>query len=425
MTLAELLHMALSSWHFWLATVDDTDKDTPKSTLRRRETSSNLLLDYEDDSDMPLGELSIGLRSDASKWNMDSRPWTSLSSDEQLGRPTFEPLAATPKSKSAALAADDTFLDCDSGDEEGAKPSQSDNSWWPVIQQTFAASIWLTINKVLIPGADCRPQPALAGSEPTPPEPSGNSPSDAPRSIVWQTRQDDEAAPSKQDLEDDRLGLSSTAEPDTALPDVPPLLPATPESTGAPDTSAWKLLPPMRPEHSNRKTLVLDLDETLVHSVFHPVPGADMVVTVLVEGIPTTVYVHKRPGVDEFLKAAAKLFEVVIFTASVQPYADALVDLLDPSGELCHHRLFRGSCVWWKSSYVKDLSLLGRDLSKSIIVDNSPLSYAFQPENALPILSFYEDRSDVELYKMISVLEKLAAADVDVRRFEGLRSLQV
>lgn len=72
------------------------------------------------------------------------------------------------------------------------------------------------------------------------------------------------------------------------------------------------LLPPMKPEHKGKKCLVLDLDETLVHSSFKPVPNADYVVPIEIDGQCHHVYVLKRPHVDQFLEAMKPLFEVVL-----------------------------------------------------------------------------------------------------------------
>lgn len=49
-----------------------------------------------------------------------------------------------------------------------------------------------------------------------------------------------------------------------------------------------------------------------------------------------------------------------------------------------------------------------------IIIDNSPNSYQFQPENGLPILSWYEDPNDVELMRLVPALRLLSQID-DVR----------
>lgn len=119
------------------------------------------------------------------------------------------------------------------------------------------------------------------------------------------------------------------------------------------------------------------------------------------------VYVLKRPHVDEFLQKMGELFECVLFTASLakvghtrddplprgpptpltrcscsHQYADPVADLLDQWG-VFRTRLFRESCVFHRGNYVKDLSRLGRELGRVIIVDNSPASYIFHPENAV------------------------------------------
>eukprot|EP00816_Leptocylindrus_hargravesii_P007721 CAMPEP_0196819028 /NCGR_PEP_ID=MMETSP1362-20130617/68652_1 /TAXON_ID=163516 /ORGANISM="Leptocylindrus danicus, Strain CCMP1856" /LENGTH=405 /DNA_ID=CAMNT_0042197363 /DNA_START=171 /DNA_END=1385 /DNA_ORIENTATION=+ len=157
-----------------------------------------------------------------------------------------------------------------------------------------------------------------------------------------------------------------------------------------------KLLAPIHPDDKGKKCLVLDLDETLVHSSFRAVPGADFVIPVQIEDVVHFVYVAKRPGVDKFLVEMAKYYEIVIYTASLNKYADPLLDLLDPN-RVIRARLFRESCVFYEGNYVKDLSLLDRDLAHSIIVDNSPSSYIFHPENAIDCSSFIDDPMDNEL----------------------------
>ena len=85
-----------------------------------------------------------------------------------------------------------------------------------------------------------------------------------------------------------------------------------------------------------------------------------------------------------------------------------------PEGTIAR-RLYRGDCVLYRGGYVKDLSRLGRRLRDIVIVDNSPMSYALQPRNAVPCTSFIDDRSDTELYDIVKVLEQLAAVE-NVRR---------
>ena len=125
------------------------------------------------------------------------------------------------------------------------------------------------------------------------------------------------------------------------------------------------------------------------------------------------VYVIKRPGVDEFLIEMAKHYEIVIYTASLNKYADPLLDLLDPHNTI-RFRLFRESCVYYEGSYVKDLSLVNRDLTQTIIIDNSPASYLFHPENAIDCSSFIDDPADRELHQIGSFLSGVKNVD-DVR----------
>lgn len=143
-----------------------------------------------------------------------------------------------------------------------------------------------------------------------------------------------------------------------------------------------KDLLPARKSSDNRICLVIDLDETLVHSSFKPIENADFIVPVEIDGTLHKVYVLKRPHVDEFLKRMGQLYECVLFTASLAKYADPVADLLDTEN-IFTARLFRESCAFYRGNYVKDLSRLGRDLSRVIIVDNSPASYIFHPDNAV------------------------------------------
>jgi len=174
------------------------------------------------------------------------------------------------------------------------------------------------------------------------------------------------------------------------------------------------LLGPKLKKHRGMKCLVLDLDETLVHSSFKPVRDADYIVPVEIDRIVYKVYVRKRPFVDEFLIECGKHYEVVVFTASLSKYANPLLDMLDVNNVVTH-RLFRESCVFYGQSYVKDLSKLGRRMEDVIIVDNSSVSYAFQPNNAIPITSWYNDTKDLELRDLLPVLQTTLKEIDDVR----------
>lgn len=144
------------------------------------------------------------------------------------------------------------------------------------------------------------------------------------------------------------------------------------------------------PVLSSRKTLIIDLDETLIHSMAkggrystgHMVEvklqtPVGMGGTMLGPQVPILYYVHKRPHCDEFLRKVSRWYNLIVFTASVQEYADPVVDLLELERKYFSARYYRQHCTYRNGAYIKDLSFVEPDLSKVMILDNSPLSYIF------------------------------------------------
>lgn len=100
-------------------------------------------------------------------------------------------------------------------------------------------------------------------------------------------------------------------------------------------------------------------------------------VTTLGPQHPILYYVHKRPHCDDFLRKVCKWFKLVVFTAGVQEYADPVIDWLEQERKYFQARYYRQHCTFRNGAYIKDLSSVEPDLSKVMILDNSPMSYIF------------------------------------------------
>eukprot|EP00808_Paulinella_micropora_P006304 g63575.t1 len=220
-------------------------------------------------------------------------------------------------------------------------------------------------------------------------------------------------------LETDDTGLTSdTAETDSDradgydfdvspyvlmknLPPLPPLrTPALPRRRSA------------DPSHC----LVLDLDETLVHCSVQPIVNADITFAFHFESTAYQVYVRTRPHMFDFLRQVSQWYEIVVFTASYSEYASTLLDLLDPEHQYIKHRLFRHHCINVGGNFLKDLNILGRDLHRVALMDNSVLAFGYQVDNGIPIESWLDDPQDKELLKILPFLSTMKDLD-DVRPF--------
>jgi Dullard-like phosphatase family protein len=150
-----------------------------------------------------------------------------------------------------------------------------------------------------------------------------------------------------------------------------------------------------------RAVLVLDMDETLIHT-FRLKEIEDLClfgvdVSQILKLLGYTCM--KRPGVEEFLLEMSKHFILIPWTAGTEEYAAPILDWLDPDGSLFKFRLYRQHCVTndGGKSFVKDLTKLNIPLSRVLILDNYPRSYQSQPENGVPIINFEGDQLDSEL----------------------------
>ncbi|KAF9331308.1 Nuclear envelope morphology protein 1 [Podila minutissima] len=173
---------------------------------------------------------------------------------------------------------------------------------------------------------------------------------------------------------------------------------------------------------ARKKTLVLDLDETLIHSTSRGSRSQGYMVEVIVDRHACLYFVYKRPHVDYFLKKVAEWYKLVIFTASMAEYADPVIDWLDQSRTLFDKRYFRQACYFKNGSYLKDLSVIEPDLSSVCLLDNSPISYSLNKENGIPIDSWINDPNDEALLDLLPFLDALRFTE-DVRSVLSLRTV--
>ena len=161
---------------------------------------------------------------------------------------------------------------------------------------------------------------------------------------------------------------------------------------------------PYLPNWSNKPyTLVLDLDETLIH--FKPNPNNEESGTIKI-----------RPYLYQFLDNVKKYYELVIFTAATQEYADPIINALESNKKYFDYRLYRIHTIIIDNDFVKDLSKLGRDLSKTLIVDNMEQNYKLQKNNGITIRPFWgKDNEDSALIDLLDILIKIAEKNLDVR----------
>ena len=147
-------------------------------------------------------------------------------------------------------------------------------------------------------------------------------------------------------------------------------------------------------------TLVLDLDETLVHFFYTPSGGTFLI----------------RPYCFQFLEEMSKIFEIIIFTAALKDYADSILDILDPNKKLINYRLYRQHTSISGVTFCKDLSKIGRNLGRTIIVDNLADNFKLQPNNGIHIWTWIDDMKDTQLNDLGIILKDLVSKQpVDIR----------
>ena len=144
-------------------------------------------------------------------------------------------------------------------------------------------------------------------------------------------------------------------------------------------------------------TLVLDLDETLIHFEVDDTVNED----------EEPGYYLIRPGTVRFLNELQEYFEIVVFTAAMPDYADWILDNIDRQHRISH-RLYRQHTTPVEEYAIKDLHNLGRSLERTIIIDNLAENFNMTtPANGIRIPSWFDDMDDTMLLALIPFLKDI------------------
>ncbi|XP_041791536.1 CTD small phosphatase-like protein 3 [Chelmon rostratus] len=168
---------------------------------------------------------------------------------------------------------------------------------------------------------------------------------------------------------------------------------------------------PPKTRSTPEATLVVDLEETLMFSSLNVIDEAEYTFYTAFQDHQYKVYMILRPHVKEFLQSMAKIYELFVYTCAKKEYAEKILNILDPQRKLFRHRLYQDDCACVLGHYIKDLSVLGRDLSKTVVLDNAPHTYPYHLMNTIPIKSWSGESEDRELQRLIPSMEKLSAAE--------------
>ena len=143
-------------------------------------------------------------------------------------------------------------------------------------------------------------------------------------------------------------------------------------------------------------TLVLDLDETLVHYIEEK----------------DRHYVQVRPFTEYFISEMGKYFELVIFTSAEEEYANIVLNEIDKNN-MISHKLYRRHVEYNDGFCLKDLNKLGRDIKKVCIIDNDKNNFKLHEENGIEIKDFIGQQDDNELDLLGDLLMTIIESNLD------------
>lgn len=165
------------------------------------------------------------------------------------------------------------------------------------------------------------------------------------------------------------------------------------------------------PPKNNMKTLIFDLDDTLIHSSLSP---PNSYVESFKSGNPP-IYISERPGLDNLLQKYSKLFDIFIFTSGERLYADPIIRIIWPFLDE-QHKLFRNSCTFENFEVHKDLKAFNRPENEIILVEDNVLSKKYFPENTIIVPKWFGEPNDKILISWLPDILDDCVKSHDVRK---------
>ena len=162
-----------------------------------------------------------------------------------------------------------------------------------------------------------------------------------------------------------------------------------------------KIDPPfIKTPNKKKYTLVLDLDETLINIEFK-------------DNSSNKCILHLRPGLFWFLSKVKPFYELITFTSASKEYAQPIINEIELKNKYFDYNFFREHSVISGNDFVKDISRIGRDMKKIIIVDNMEQNFRLNKQNGIKIKPFYGDKNDKILYELSKILVMIAMKGYD------------
>ena len=153
-----------------------------------------------------------------------------------------------------------------------------------------------------------------------------------------------------------------------------------------------KIDPPfIKTPNKKNYTLVLDLDETLINIEFK-------------DNSNNKCILHLRPGLFWFLSKVKPFYELITFTSASREYAQPIINEIELKNKYFDYTFFREHSVISGNDFVKDISRIGRDMKRIIIVDNMEQNFRLNKNNGIKIKAFYGDQNDKVLYELSKIL---------------------